>query len=364
MAVVCAPKWPWISLGIPWLLWMTGSGIGFLCRADSFGVMGGDMLTDQRKRRHRDDATDRTGVMLALPAPQTMIQKRLIDTAGLLTDAPDGIAYQHSILCQTSLPYRDPGPEVRRWSRRQGDAMLEIDAGRAVHPELGEFVDVPLPWGPKARLILMHLNAEAIRTQSARVNVGDSLTDFVQRIGIDPKGRNIRLIREQVTALSTALIRLGFVEGQRAQQTHAQIVEGFELWLPKDARQRVLWPSYVDLNLRYFESLRTHAVPLDERAVGALSHSAMALDLYAWLAQRLHRVPKPHRQLIPWPAVRDQFGSDYARIRKFREKFMTALRQVHAVYPAMKVDVTDKGLLLHTSPPPVAKTGVVVRLPA
>jgi hypothetical protein len=38
-------------------------------------------------------------------------------------------------------------------------------------------------------------------------------------------------------------------------------------------------------------------------------------------------------------------------------------RQVHAVYPAAKIDVQDGGLLLHTSPPPVVKTGVVVKLP-
>jgi hypothetical protein len=143
----------------------------------------------------------------------------------------------------------------------------------------------------------------------------------------------------------------------------AKVVSGFDLWMPKDHRQRVLWPSTVWLSLDYFASLRTHAVPLDERAIGALSHSAMGLDIYAWLAQRLHRIPKPHRQMILWIALQEQFGSDYARIRKFREVFMVALRQVHAVYPAAKIDVLPRGLLLHTSPPPVTKTGVVVQLP-
>ena len=209
----------------------------------------------------------------------------------------------------------------------------------------------------------MHLNAEAIRTQSPRVDVGDSLTDFVKRVGVDPKGRNIRMIREQVTALSSSLIRLGFIDGQRGRQIDSKIVDGFELWLPKDARQRVLWPSFVELNLRYFESLQAHAVPLDEQAIGALSHSAMALDVYAWLAQRLHRIPKPHRQFIAWPILKEQFGADYDRLRKFREVFMQALRQVHTVYPAAKIDVTDQGLFLYTSPPPVAKTGAVIRLP-
>lgn len=163
--------------------------------------------------------------------------------------------------------------------------------------------------------------------------------------------------------MAAATIRLGQIDGPRARQFGARIVDGFELWLPKDDRQRVLWPSFVELDQRYFESLQAHAVPLDERAIGALSHSAMALDIYVWLAQRLHRIPKPHRQFVAWTAVKDQFGTDYARVRKFREVFMEALRQVVAVYPAAKIDVTGRGLYLYTSPPPVAKTGVVVRLP-
>jgi len=154
------------------------------------------------------------------------------------------------------------------------------------------------------------------------------------------------------------------VHNGRAITVNSQIVTSFDLWFPKDERQKVLWPSTVTLSLDYFESLKAHAVPLDERAIAALSHSAMALDMYAWLAQRLHRIPKPHRQFIPWPAVKDQFGADYDRLRKFREKFMEALRQVHAVYPAMKIDITGQGLFLYTSPPPVVKTGIVVKMAA
>jgi hypothetical protein len=331
------------------------------------------MLSDQRKRKGYKPRTAKTfrslgqaaqGVLLEMPKQNTIIKDRLVETAGLLGNDDQSVTFQHSILCQTSLPYRDPGTDVRRWQRKQGNAVLEIEAGRALHPGRGEFVDVPLPFGPKARMILMHLNAEAIRTKSPQVDVGESLTQFVKRLGIDTKGRNIHVIREQVTALSAAIIRLGVINGAYAKQLDAKIVDGFDLWLPKDERQKVLWPSYVELNLRYYESLKIHAVPLDERAIAALSHSAMALDLYAWLAQRLHRISKPHRQFIPWPAVQDQFGPDYARLRKFREVFMEALRQVHVVYPAMKIDVTGHGLFLYTSPPPVVKTGVVVKLPS
>jgi hypothetical protein len=56
------------------------------------------------------------------------------------------------------------------------------------------------------------------------------------------------------------------------------------------------------------------------------THSALDLDIYAWLAQRLHRIPKGKPQTITWQALKSQFGPDYDRLRKFREKFVLALK--------------------------------------
>ena len=74
----------------------------------------------------------------------------------------------------------------------------------------------------------------------------------------------------------------------------------------------MLWPSVVRLSQEYFESLASHAVPLDERAIAALANSPVALDVYAWLAQRLHRIPKNKLQQVSWPALYEQFGQGIA----------------------------------------------------
>ena len=70
----------------------------------------------------------------------------------------------------------------------------------------------------------------------------------------------------------------------------------------------------VELSPRYFDTLRKHAVPLDERAIGALANSPMALDVYAWLAQRLCRIRPRREQFVSWAALRDQFGLGYGRM--------------------------------------------------
>jgi hypothetical protein len=182
------------------------------------------------------------------------------------------------------------------------------------------------------------------------------LTGFVRTIqGSDPNGREIRRYKEQLAALSVATIRLAVAtDDQRARQINTQIVTGLDVWAPKDDRQRILWPSTVALSPAYFESLTRHAVPLDMRAVAALAHSAMALDILAWLTQRLHRVPVGKPAFVSWAALAGQFGEGFDRIRDFRRKFGVALRQALATYPEAKVERDQRGMTLRHSPPPVA----------
>ena len=129
----------------------------------------------------------------------------------------------------------------------------------------------------------------------------------------------------------------------------------FELWLEPQDSQRVLWPTTLRLSLDYYESLTRYAVPLDERAVAALAHSAMALDIYCWLAQRLHRIPPGKPQFVPWTALQEQFGQHYARIRDFRRDFLNVLDQVRVAYPDAMLDADRRGMWLWQSPPPVRK---------
>jgi hypothetical protein len=127
------------------------------------------------------------------------------------------------------------------------------------------------------------------------------------------------------------------------------------LWTPQDSGNRVLWPTQVQFSPEYFDSLTRHAVPLNETAVARLSHNAMALDAYAWLAQRLHRIEAGKNVLISWTALSQQFGNGYAQVRGFRRVFKRTLAQVKVVYPDAIVEVTPDGMRLRHSRPPVAR---------
>ena len=134
---------------------------------------------------------------------------------------------------------------------------------------------------------------------------------------------------------------------------NGQFVSAFDLWYPSEPGQRVLWPSTVRLSDEYFNSLKRHAVPLDRRAVGALAGSALALDVYTWLAQRLHRVSPGRPAFVGWASLAEQFGPGYDRVRDFRRRFLETLRQVQAVYPQARLTADGRGLTLEHSPPPV-----------
>ena len=301
-----------------------------------------------------DDQQSLFGDQLPVLKPLSPIQRRLVrSSVAIEADDPDAILFQHTVFCQTGLPYRNPGEAVRIWERMNGHAHLEVLAGKAMHPVLGRLVQIGLPFGPKPRLILAYLNAEALRTGSPEIEVEASLTAFVKRLKLDPKGRNMRLIKDQLARLSASSIRLGVLCEGRAITVNSQIVTAFDLWFPKDDRQRVLWPSTVRLSLDYFDSLQRHAVPLDERALVNLSHSAMGLDIYAWLAQRLHRVNPGKPAFIPWTALKDQFGWHYGRMDKFKAVFRQTLNMVLSQYRGARLELDNRGMTLRNSPPPV-----------
>jgi hypothetical protein len=59
--------------------------------------------------------------------------------------------------------------------------------------------------------------------------------------------------------------------------------------------------------------------------------------------------------LIPWEALQTQFGADYGRPRDFKRKFLVYLADVLHLYPAVRLSVVDRGLLMRPSPSHISK---------
>lgn len=267
--------------------------------------------------------------------------------------------FQHSALCQAFLPYRNPGDDVSIWKHKQGDVNLAIQTNQIYNPDIDDYEVVGLPYGAKARLILAHINSEAIRNQSPIVDVEDSMSAFIRRIGLNVDGKTIAEVKNQLRRLTVSTLSVGYKDytnKNRAIQVDLKIVKAFDIWFPKDDRQRVLWTSTIRLSDDYFNTLSNHAIPLDERAMAALAHNAMALDIYAWLSQRLHRIDKSKPQFVGWAAMKEQFGRDYTRMSDFKRTFRKYLSLTLTQYPHAKIkEEHNKGYWLHHSISPIEK---------
>jgi hypothetical protein len=329
-------------------------------------VKAGDFIHSIPAVRHSSTDLKPTGpVALRLIQSQTHI-KTTDDLAKV---------WSHAIFCQIGLPYRDPGDAVREWERRNGNITVKVLAGEAMHPQTEKFVTVGLPWGPKVRLVQIYLDTQAVKTQSPVIETDRSLTSFItHKLKLDSYGRNIRLVKDALARFSASTFRFGIVDNGHARTINTSIVESFDIWFPKDERQRVLWPSFVQYSQRYYENLLEHAVPLSEEAIAALAHNAMALDIYRWLAHRLHRIKPNCPMLLFWNVIHEQFGGP-TRLDNFRREFIQALNEALAVYPQAQGSVyidTDqtttrckdgRGLWLCHAQPPVKKELAQILLP-
>jgi hypothetical protein len=199
--------------------------------------------------------------------PLTPAQERLLDASVEIGTNPataDNAAYLHAVLCQVGMP-RKRVTETK-FLRRSGNAALQITAGDLWDGQ--NFVPQPIPFGPKPRLILINLTTAAILTGNPVIDVGRSAREFMARVGLDTQGSEYRSLRRKVAALSVCRMHLGFSIGTRVVNIpNLQPVKAFDLWLVPDQNQQMLWPCMVEPSKDYFDNVREHAVPLDERTI-------------------------------------------------------------------------------------------------
>lgn len=290
-------------------------------------------------------------------------QRKLLEASTrIANDPPDRMDFLHTAMCQVGLPRRRT--EARTFERRSGIVSVLLEAGKLFNGI--DWVDQPLPYGTTPRLVMVHVSSEAIRTQSRTVEIGDSMRQFLTTLGMQTSGGErggYTALRRQMAALAACRLTLGMFNDGRVVNVDAKPFKKFEAWLQQDGSQQTFWPGSLELSNDFYETLQYHAVPLDYRALSALKHSALALDVYTWLAHRLCRVTRPGGTKLSWENLVEQFGQEYRDRRNFKHEFKQVLREVTAVYPQAKIRDVPGGIVLLQSPPPLARTQVSLALP-
>lgn len=253
-------------------------------------------------------------------------------------------------LVQATLPHQTPRGNPPVWSRTNGNYTLRIRPGYKTDPQTKQDVCIGYPYGNVPRLLLFWLTTEALRTGSRRLELGGSLAGFMRELGLDP-GRGGRWsdrarLHDQTERLFNASISFEYSGQDRRQWINMEVTSQGEMWWDfKQPDQSDLFTSWVELGEKFYEALIAHPVPLDMRTLQALKSSSMALDIYAWLAYRSHRVNQAKKAaFISWKQMYQQFGASYSNLNNFRTYAKAALRKVLAVYHHLKVEEVRGGL--------------------
>ena len=290
----------------------------------------------------------RHGVEGARAMISTKAERQALDAAAaILAEEEARLGITHAGFAMTSLPHRRIAESV--WRRQGSSTTLLITSG---HNEAGDTIGVP--YGSIARLILLYLQTEAIRTGSAEVELGRSMNAWLSRMDLAIGGRTYQLVTEQARRISACRLTF-FIErpGAKIFENGAFVSSGISMAGVADPRQPTLWQEKVRLDEGFLRSLREHPVPVREEAVRAIGTRSMAIDIYIWLAYRLHVLTRPTP--LSWLSVHGQFGGGFKNLRQFKPTFTEALTLALAVYPEARVQIEPEGLILHPSAPAVPK---------
>jgi replication initiator protein len=215
--------------------------------------------------------------------------------------------YSYSGLCLTSLPHRKLKPE-EAWERTVGPLTLIIEPGR-LKVDDGPSKMFGVPYGTRGRMILIYLQTQAVLTQSREVSLGRSMRSWMGRMGMSVGGETARALREQARRIATCTMRFSW-KSEKAGKSSAMMMSneriiksGLFFHDGREGQQENLFDDQVLLDLEFFEQLRRHPVPLQDAAIQQLKDSSAALDIYVWLAYRLHHLER--RTPIGW---RDLYG--------------------------------------------------------
>ena len=298
--------------------------------------------------------------------------RRVVDIAAdYLADEDTGLGFLYSGWAQTALPHKRLADD-QVWQVRTDHASLLVEPGRKPTPD-GGVSWVGVPYGSRARLIMLYLQTEALRTQSREIELGKSLRAWLSKMGIPVGGKSIADIRDQAERI--ARCRLSFeIKRKGSSSLVQQLIIEKALFTDQgslgvdstggpeivDSRGSPHFLERTKLSESFYEQLLAHPFPIEEAAIRGINRHSMALDIYCWLAYRLHALSAP--TTVTWKALHAQFGAGNDRLRRFRETFLENLKLAVAVYPGAGIEVLEQGLRLSPSRAPVAQRRTLVAI--
>ena len=261
------------------------------------------------------------------------------------SEADADLGFMARMLALCSLPRTNPGDQLQ-YVRRNGPLTLYMTAtGRE-----------KLPYGNLPRMLLAWVRTEAVRTQSRELLLGDSLSEFMRKVGIYSTSGGVHArLKNQMRRLFHSQVELSYEDAHGERFIASRIADSGEFWWDiKHPDQSSLWESKIELGEKLFQEIIEHPIPLDLNTLKALKRSPLGLDLYLWLTYRTFALKRPLR--LSWKQLYRQFGSDPAKASKvaqqaFRRDCLRELKKINRSWPDLHYQTVTGALLLSPSAP-------------
>ncbi|ONG56372.1 pirin [Pseudoroseomonas deserti] len=289
----------------------------------------------------------RHGIDHARQQADSKHERLLVEAAyQVLSEDAEKIGFTYSGFALTSLPHKPQTDVV--WRREGHNLTLLLESGydRSGKP-------TGIPYGSYARFILLFLQSEAVRAGSREIELGRSMRVWLGSMGLSIGGTTYKLVNEQAKRISNCRLQFFTDRAGKEVMRHGGFVDGSISMSNMVSDQPALWQDRVLLNEEFYRALKDHPVPVSENALRAIGPRSMVIDVYIWLAYRLHVLTRDVE--VSWMALHAQFGGGFKLIRKFRAHFIECLELALAAYPDARVSVTERGITLSPSRPAIAK---------
>jgi hypothetical protein len=265
----------------------------------------------------------------------------------VLSDDAERMGFTYSGFALTSLPHKPQ--QTATWRREGHNLTLVLQAGVDRNEK-----SLGLPYGSYARFILLFLQSEAIRTRSREIELGRSMRVWLgSKMGLSIGGMTYKNVSEQARRISGCSLTF-FADRDGAQiKSRGGFVKTEITITNMLGDQPALWQDRVMLDEDFFRALSEHPVPVSEGALRAIGPRSMVIDVYIWLAYRLHALRKDVE--VGWLALFNQFGAGFGTVRRFRQHFLECLGLALAAYPEARVEIGERGVILRPSRPAIAK---------
>ena len=129
-------------------------------------------------------------------ASRNKAERLCVDAAyEVMSDERGTIGIAHAGFAMAALPHKKTPVTV--WERDGGQIKLLVESGldSAKQP-------IGIPYGSIARMILLYLQTQAVKTRSREVELGASMNAWLNTMGITVGGKTYQIVREQSRRIS------------------------------------------------------------------------------------------------------------------------------------------------------------------